>query len=168
MMPSPGARPTPQGRGPDTGTVSGTLLGFDYGEKRIGFAVGETATRIANPLGTIDAAANEVRWRAIDKLVAEWQPVAFVVGEPHHADGGEHAVAKLAAKFARRLAARYRLPVMMVDETLTSAIAELSLRESPARPKARGRQNSDIDAVAASLILQSFLDDPEAHSHAAA
>jgi len=167
-MPASGARPSPQGRGPDPGTVSGTLLGFDYGERRIGFAVGETATRIANPLGTIDAAANEARWREIDKLVAEWKPVAFVVGEPHHADGSAHTVAKLAAKFARRLVARYRLPVMMVDETLTSAIAEQNLREAQTRRKPRGRKNADIDAVAASLILQSFLDDPEAHSHAAA
>jgi putative Holliday junction resolvase len=168
VMPAPGARPTPQGRGPDTGTVSGTLIGFDYGERRIGYAVGETATGIANPLGAIDAAANEARWRAIDKLVDEWKPVAFVVGEPHHADGSAHAVAKLAAKFARRLLARYRLPVVMVDETLTSAIAEQSLRESRARRKPRERENADIDAVAASLILQSFLDDPGAHSHAAA
>jgi putative Holliday junction resolvase len=167
-MPASGARPTPQGRGPDTGTVSGTLLGFDYGERRIGFAVGETATRIANPLGAIDAAANEARWREIDKLVAEWKPVAFVVGEPHHADGSEHAVAKLAAKFARRLAARYRLPVMMVDETLTSASAEQSLRESQAGRTSRARKSAHIDALAATLILQSFLDDPEAHSHAAA
>ena len=48
-MPAPGARPKPQGRGPDTGSVSGTVIGFDFGEKRIGFAVGETATRIAAP-----------------------------------------------------------------------------------------------------------------------
>ena len=148
--------------------VSGTLIGFDFGAKRIGFAVGETATRIANPLGTIAAAANEARWREIDKLVAEWKPVAFVVGEPHHANGGEHAVAKLAGKFARRLKARYQLPVMMVDETLTSASAEQNLRESQAGRTSRARRNANIDALAATLILQSFLDHPEAHSHAAA
>ena len=168
MMPAPGARPTPQGRGPDTGSVSGTVIGFDYGERRIGFAVGETATRIANPLGAIDEIANEARWREIDKLVEEWRPVAFVVGEPHHADGSEHAIAKLAGKFARRLVARYRLPVVMVDETLTSAIAEQDLRESQARRKSRAQKGAQIDALAASLILQSFLDDPGGHSHVAA
>lgn len=168
MMPAPGARPMPQGRGPDTGSVSGTVIGFDYGEKRIGFAVGETATRIANPLGAIDAIANEARWREIDRLVDEWRPVAFVVGEPHHADGSEHAIAKLAGKFARRLVARYRLPVVMVDETLTSAIAEQDLRESQARRKSRQQKGAQIDALAATLILQSFLDDPGGHSHVAA
>ena len=167
-MPAPGARPTPQGRGPDAGSVSGTVIGFDYGEKRIGFAVGETATRIANPLGAIDAIANEARWREIDRLVAQWHPVAFVVGEPHHADGSEHAIAKLAGKFARRLAARYGLPVVMVDETLTSAVAEQDLRDSRARPKSRAQKNLQIDALAASLILQSYLDDPGGHSHVAA
>lgn len=160
-MPSPGARP-PQGRGPDTGTVSGTVLGFDFGEKRIGVAVGETATRIANPLGAIEAVANEARWREIDGLVAEWQPVAFVVGEPRHADGSEHAVAKLAAKFARRLAGRYGLPVVLVDETLTSATAEAEIQRT------RAPRKSDIDALAAAMILQSFLDTPGAHGHVAA
>ena len=167
-MPAPGARPKPQGRGPDTGSVSGTVIGFDYGEKRVGFAVGETATRIANPLGAIDAIANEARWREIDRLVDEWRPVAFVVGEPHHADGSEHAIAKLAGKFARRLAARYSLPVVMVDETLTSAVAEQDLRDSQARRKSRARKNLQIDALAASLILQSYLDDPGGHPHVAA
>jgi putative Holliday junction resolvase len=166
-MPAPGARPTPQGRGPDTGSVSGTVIGFDYGEKRIGFAVGETATRIANPLGAIDAIANEARWREIDKLVDEWRPVAFVVGEPHHADGSEHAIAKLAGKFARRLVARYRMPVVMVDETLTSASAEQDLRESHARRRSRKQEGAQIDAIAASIILQSFLDDPGGYSHVA-
>lgn len=162
-MPSPGARP-PQGRGPDTGTVSGTVLGFDFGVKRIGVAVGETATRIASPLGAIEAVANEARWRRIDALVGEWHPVAFVVGEPHHADGSEHEVAKLAAKFARRLAGRYNLPVMMVDETLTSAAAESEL----AQVRTRAAAKSDVDALAAAMILQSFLDDPHAHGYGAA
>jgi putative pre-16S rRNA nuclease len=166
-MASPGARPS-QGRGPDTGTVSGTVIGFDFGARRIGVAVGETATCIANPLGAIDAAANEARWREIDRIVAEWRPVAFVVGEPHHADGSEHAVAKLAGKFARRLAGRYELPVVMVDETLTSAIAEQNLREARTRRKPRDKARADIDALAASLILQSFLDNPGGHSHVAA
>ena len=138
----------------------GTLLAFDFGERRIGVAVGEAETRIANPLTTIDAAANDARFAAIEKLVREWKPAAFVVGRPKHADGTPHPIAQLAEKFARRLAARYKTPVFFVDETLTSAAAEASLRESGAR---RG----DVDAVAASLILQSYLDNPESHEHAA-
>jgi putative holliday junction resolvase len=135
-------------------TVSGTLIGFDFGERRIGVAVGETSTGIANPLGAIEADANEVRFREIGRIVDEWHPAGFVVGLPRHADDSEHAVAKLAEKFARRLEARYGLPVAFVDETLTSALAESHLRETRTR---RGRK-SDIDAVAAAMILQSFLD----------
>ncbi|MDQ3027145.1 MAG: Holliday junction resolvase RuvX [Pseudomonadota bacterium] len=135
-------------------TVSGTLIGFDFGERRIGVAVGETSTRIANPLGAIDEAANEPRFRAIGRIVDEWQPAGFVVGRPRHSDDSEHAIAKLAEKFARRLEARYHLPVEFVDETLTSAIAESQLRETRTRP---GRK-SDVDALAAAIILQSFLD----------
>jgi putative Holliday junction resolvase len=145
-------------------TVSGTLIGFDFGERRIGFAVGETATGIANPLGAIDATANEVRFREIEKIVAEWRPVAFVVGRPRHADDSEHAIARLAEKFARRLAARYHLPVAFVDETLTSATAQAHLRET----RTRAPRKSDVDALAAAIILQSYLDSPETHDHLAA
>jgi putative Holliday junction resolvase len=136
-----------------------TVLGFDFGEKRIGVAVGETATGIANPLGAIAGEANDARFGAIAKLVDEWKPGAFVVGRPKHADGSGHAVAKLAEKFARRLTARHGLPVVFVDETLTSADAEASLRETRTRPARAG----DVDALAATLILQSYLDDPGAH-----
>ena len=141
---------------------TGTLIGFDFGERRIGVAVGETATGIANPLGAIDEAANEARFREIEKLVREWRPSAFIVGRPRHSDDSEHAVAKLAEKFARRLRSKYNVPVVMIDETLTSATAESSLRESRAGAKRKG----DVDAVAAAIILQSYLDDPHAGEHA--
>lgn len=135
-------------------TVSGTLIGFDFGERRIGVAVGETSTRIAMPVGAIEESANEARFREIGKLVDEWRPAAFVVGRPRHADDSEHAIAKLAEKFARRLAARYSLPVAFVDETLTSATAEAELRGM----RTRASRKSDVDALAAAIILQSYLD----------
>ena len=135
-------------------TVSGTLIGFDFGERRIGVAVGETSTRIANPLGAIEERANDERFRAIGRIVDEWQPVGFVVGRPRHSDDSEHAVAKLAEKFARRLESRYHLPVEFIDETLTSAIAESELREI----RTRASRKSDVDALAAAMILQSYLD----------
>ena len=135
--------------------IEGTLIGFDFGERRIGVAVGETSTRIASPLGAIDEPATEPRFRAIEGLVREWQPAGFVVGRPRHDDGSEHAVAKLAEKFARRLEARFALPVAFIDETLTSAAAEESLRGT----RTRAGRKSDLDAMAATLILQSFLDE---------
>lgn len=134
--------------------LSGTLLGFDFGEKRLGVAVGETETRLAHPVAAITENATEARFAAIERLVAEWHPAGFVVGLPRHADGGEHAVAKLAGKFARRLGARFGLPVAFVDETLTSAEAEARLREAGGRRRTKG----DVDAHAAAVILQSYLD----------
>jgi len=135
--------------------MEGTLIGFDFGSRRIGVAVGETTTRIASPLGAIDAEANEARFEAIGRIVAEWHPAGFVVGLPRHSDGSEHAVARLAEKFGRRLEARYNVPVMYVDETLTSAEAEASLKHTRTRAGTR----SDVDALAATLILQSYLDE---------
>jgi len=88
--------------------------------------------------------------------VAEWHPAGFVVGLPRHPDGGEHEVARLAGKFARRLNSRFGLPVAFVDETLTSAEAASRLRETGARGPGKG----DLDAHAAALILQSYLDEP--------
>jgi putative Holliday junction resolvase len=145
-------------------TLRGTLIGFDFGERRIGIAVGETSVGIANPVGHIEAASNDARFEAIARVVAEWQPAGFVVGRPRHADDSPHDVARLAEKFGRRLAARFQLPVVFVDETLTSATAEAELRGVRTRAGKRG----DIDALAASLILQSYLDAPGDHGEQAA
>jgi len=160
---SPEAAPAPGGHGASRDAISGTVLGFDYGTRRVGVAVGETSTRIANPLGTVAAQGNEARFAAVDAYVKEWKPVALVVGQPRHADGSPHEVALLASKFGRRLAARYKLPVVMVDETLTSSAAEAQLREA----RTRAPRKADVDALAAALILQGYLDDPEGHGHAA-
>jgi putative pre-16S rRNA nuclease len=141
--------------------IEGTLIGFDFGERRIGVAVGETSTRIASPLGAIDERALEPRLRAIHEIVEEWRPAGFVVGRPRHDDGSEHEIARLAEKFGRRLAARYALPVVYVDETLSSATAEAAL----AATRTRAARASDVDAMAATIILQSFLDGMSA-SHA--
>lgn len=135
--------------------IEGTLIGFDFGERRIGVAVGETSTRIASPLGAIDERAFEPRFRAIHEIVEEWHPAGFVVGRPRHDDGSEHEIARLAEKFGRRLAARYALPVVYVDETLSSATAEAAL----AATRTRAARASDVDAMAAAIILQSFLDE---------
>ena len=137
----------------------GTVLAFDYGVKRIGVAVGETAMGIASPLGAIHEESNSERFAHIARLVSEWRPAALIVGRPKHANGSAHDVARLAEKFGRRLSARHRLPVVFVDETLTSAAAEQALRES----RTRKRRSGDVDAMAATLILQSYLDDPAAH-----
>ena len=148
---------------------AGTLLAFDFGEKRVGVAVGESATRLAHPLEAIVAESIDARFDAIARLVAEWRPVGFVVGQPRHADGGEHEIARLAGRFGRRLHGRFALPVAYVDETLTSAEAESQLRDAGSRRRDKG----EVDALAATLILQGYLDllgkdDRSAHGDAAA
>ena len=138
---------------------AGTVLAFDFGTKRIGVAVGTTEVPIANPLGAIEAEANAARFEALAKYVKEWQPVMLVVGRPRHADGSPHETARLAEKFARRLRERFRLPVVFVDETLSSSAAESQLREA----RTRTGRKADVDALAASIILQGFLDSPADH-----
>jgi putative Holliday junction resolvase len=144
--------------------IGGTLLAFDFGERRIGVAVGETSTGIASPLLTLAETSSARRFDAVARLVREWQPVAFVVGRPKHADGSEHPVAAAATRFARRLAGRHRLPVFFVDETLTSVEAESRLRET----RVGAKKSGDVDALAAMLILQSYLDNPTGHERLAA
>ena len=131
------------------------MLAFDFGEKRIGVAVGDLALKIAHPLMTIDEEANDARFAEIGALVQEWQPVRFVVGLPRHADGTEHTLAPLVRRFVQRLDGRYGGPVTLVDERLTSATAETRLRESGARASRIGEV---LDAAAAQEILQSYLD----------
>lgn len=134
---------------------TGTVLAFDFGEKRIGVAVGDFETRIAHPLTTIAAEDNRSRFAAIEALIREWAPVRLVVGLPAHADGTEHEVSRLARRFAQRLEGRLALPVELVDERLTSAAAESALRESG--PRAR-RNKAAVDALAAQEILRGFLE----------
>lgn len=133
----------------------GTLLGFDFGERRIGVAVGETLLGIAHPLQTIDSESNDVRFTIIATLIAEWKPTRLVVGLPTHMDGSEHALTLLCKKFARRLEGRFKLPVTLVDERLSSAEASQSLKEAGIGGR---RQKPMLDQVAAQHILQSYFD----------
>jgi putative Holliday junction resolvase len=146
-------------------TAHETILAFDFGEKRIGVAVGNSLTRTANPLTTLHAESNRERLAAVANLVAEWQPARFVVGQPQHRDGAPHAVAHLAKKFGNRLTENFRLPVAYIDETLTSAAASNALKAMNIRGT---RQQEALDATAACIILQRYFDSAAtAHAHAA-
>lgn len=131
------------------------VLGFDFGEKRIGVAVGDFGVGIAHPLTTISAAAKQRRYAAVEVLIEEWRPSLLVVGLPAHMDGTEHELSRLARKFARGLGARFRLPVEFIDERLTSAAAESSLSEAGVASRKR---KPLVDQVAAQHILQAYLD----------
>ncbi|ABE50367.1 MULTISPECIES: Holliday junction resolvase RuvX [Methylobacillus] len=133
----------------------GCVLGFDFGEKRIGVAIGEHLLGIAHPLVTIDAEANDKRFAAIAGLIEEWQPEMLVVGLPSYLNGDEHALTQLCRKFARRLEGRFNLPVQLVDERLSSAEASQTLKQSGISGR---KQKSVLDQVAAQHILQSYFD----------
>jgi putative Holliday junction resolvase len=135
--------------------ISGTVMGFDFGEKRIGVAVGETLLKTAHAAYTIDTEMNEARFNEIEKLITEWTPSLLIVGLPTHMDGSEHLLTHLSKKFAQRLEGRFSLPVMMVDERLSSAEASRQLSEAGIKGR---EQKGKIDAVAAQVILQSYFD----------
>jgi putative Holliday junction resolvase len=133
-----------------------TVLAFDFGEKYLGVAVGDTETRIAHPLAMIQADGSQKRLSEIDVFLSEWRPQRLLVGMPLALSGETHALTARARRFARQLAARYRLPVEFADERLSSAAAEQVLRE-----RGRGgRKNKHlVHALAAKLILQAYLDE---------
>lgn len=134
---------------------SGTVLAFDFGERRIGVAVGEHLIHSANPLTTIDNESNEVRFAVITELIQEWQPKLLVVGMPLSLDGSETEVTQLCKKFARRLNGRFNLPVMLVDERYSSAEASQLLNQAGIKGRA---QKTMLDQVAAQTILRSYFD----------
>lgn len=140
----------------------GTVLAFDFGEKRIGVAVGELELGLAHPLVTVCEERTDRRFAAIAALVAEWKPVLFVVGLPRHLDGSEHEFAARCRRFARQLSGRFGIPAVFVDERLSSASAQEALIDAGIR---RGRSRAVLDQVAAQTILQSFFD---GRQHAAA
>lgn len=144
----------------------GLVLAFDFGTKRIGVAIGENIAGSARPLTTIAGEANDARFAAIAKLVAEWQPACLVVGLPLTLDGAEHEMTARCRRFAHQLEGRFRLPVELVDERLTSAEAESTLRAAGRAPRNPGNSRNDkalIDAEAARILLQNWFD----HAHAA-
>lgn len=140
---------------PNTVKHEGTALGFDFGEKRIGVALGEHLLGIAHPLTTINTEINNDRFRIIGELIAEWKPVALVVGLPLSLDGEEHKLTALCKRFANRLQGRFNLPVVMVDERLSSAEASQTLNQLGIGGR---KQKPMIDQVAAQHILQSYFD----------
>jgi putative holliday junction resolvase len=134
---------------------SSTVLAFDFGERRIGVAVGEHLLATANPLTTIDNESNEIRFQIIATLIKEWQPKLLVVGLPLSLDGTEHAVTQLCKKFARRLNGRFNLPIILIDERYSSVEASSLLNQTGIKGRA---QKAMLDQVAAQTILQSYFD----------
>jgi len=138
----------------------GTVLAFDFGEKRIGVAVGEWALGQAHPLTTIHGEANAERFAAIGALIGEWKPVSLVVGLPLALYGSAHAMSARCTRFANQLRGRFGLPVDYAEERLTSVEAEEKLRENGRHGRA---VKEHIDALAAQIILQCYFESAAEH-----
>lgn len=123
-----------------------TVLGFDFGLKRIGVAVGNTLIRQAQPLTVIAAATNDAKFAAIEVLIREWQPARCVVGLPSHPDGAEHEMTVRCRRFANQLNGRFGVATVLVDERYSSAVISQQRGET-------------IDAQAAAIILQQYFND---------
>ncbi len=126
-----------------------TVLGFDFGRRRIGVAVGQQITRTATALETITVGARELDFELITRLVESWRPDRFVVGLPVTADGGEHALHGAIRKFARRLEGTYHKPVSFIDERLSSYAAA---------DEQQAVKRVGLDAVAAQLIIETWFE----------
>jgi putative Holliday junction resolvase len=132
------------------------LLGFDFGSKQIGVAVGQVITGQARELCILKAQNGVPDWQKVEVLFKEWQPDAIVVGLPLNMDGTKSAMSERAEKFARRLNGRFNLPVHTHDERLTTYEAK--------GQRLQQGQNSDyrerpVDALAAALLLQGWLEE---------
>lgn len=123
-----------------------TLLCFDCGKKRIGVAVGQTITATATALEIIKTINDKPDWENISRLIKEWSPDRIIVGKPLQLDGTRQEMTDIAERFSRQLEGRYHIPVEMMEEQLTSYEARRELKST-----------YDLDAVAARLILETWL-----------
>ena len=125
--------------------MNSIIMGFDFGMKRIGVAVGQKVTQTASGLTVVQACDGIPKWEQLDKLILDWQPEKFIVGLPLNMDGSKSEMSQKANKFSARVSSRYDIPSEMFDERLTSF-------------EARGHEEkTHIDAIAARLILESWL-----------
>jgi len=132
-----------------------TLLAFDFGNKKIGVAIGQTSTGIANPLQTIRSHNQQPDWQKITHLIEQWQPAGFVVGLSTQDDGSDNPITPRIRKFCRQLEGRYQRPVYQMDEAFSTFEAKQLLYDE-LQLKA-GKLWEVQDQLAAQLILQSWL-----------
>jgi len=126
-----------------------TLLGFDFGLKRIGVAVGNSLLRQAQPLSIITSATNVEKFDAIARLIAHWEPERCIVGMPLHPDGAIHAMTIRCKRFANQLHGRFGVAVTLVDERYSSVVLA----------SVRGER---VDDRSAAIILQQYFDESTA------
>ncbi|MDH5370615.1 MAG: Holliday junction resolvase RuvX [Gammaproteobacteria bacterium] len=138
-----------------------TLLGFDFGTKRIGIAIGQEVTGTVNPLTTVTAIKHKPDWDSITNIIEEWQPDLLVVGLPLHMDGTEQKMTQAARRFSNQLHGRYHIPIALMDERLSSHEAESILNEQSSSRDSLFPDKAQIDMISAQLILESWMSQKE-------
>lgn len=126
-----------------------TLLGFDYGLKRIGVAAGQTLTYTTQAVGQVHCRDGAPDWPHIQRIFDQWKPDALVVGMPYTTDGSVHALTPRVERFARQLQGRFHVPVHLIDERLSS-------HEAATRQRDEGSRRT-LDEHAAQIILETWL-----------
>jgi putative holliday junction resolvase len=139
----------------------GTVLGFDVGSRRIGVAVGSAFGHGARALAVIDVHGEQIDWQGVDRLQKEWRPDGMIVGDPMTLEGGDQPARVRAHAFARELVARYRLPVVLVDERASSIEAAQRFAIDRAEGRRKRRDAAALDAVAAAIIVERWLASPD-------
>lgn len=131
-----------------------TILGFDFGMKSIGIAVGQTFTKTAQALSALSAKQGEPTWNQVEELIKSWKPEALIVGIPLNMNGTEQPITHAAKKFAKQLEERFRLPVHLVDERLSTVEAREKLFDQGGF---KALKKANIDSTSAQLILEMWL-----------
>ncbi len=137
------------------------ILGIDFGQKRIGLAVGQTLTRMANPLATVQNDGGF--WLPLKQLIVEWNISQIVIGLPLDMSGAEQEITRQVKNFSKKVHHKTQLDVHLIDERLTSFAAERQFKEQRQIKLSYAKDKSQIDAIAAQIILQSWFDQPPNH-----
>ena len=132
-----------------------TILGFDFGTKSIGVAIGQSITGCGNPLKSLKARDGIPNWDEITELVNQWQPDAFVVGLPLNMDGTMQDVSFGAKKFANRLNHRFNKPAHLQDERLTTIDARAEIFS---RGGSKALSKDKVDGISACLIIEGWFE----------
>ena len=134
----------------------GLYLGFDFGYKRIGVAIGHSLTGTASPLTRINAQSGIPDWRDIEKLLKTWVPNGCVIGLPTCIDGTEQYTTIAAREFANQIHKRYHIPVYLTDERLTTKAAREKLFAQGGYRKVK---KTDIDSISACIIIEQWMNE---------
>lgn len=132
------------------------ILGFDFGMKYLGIAVGQKISKTASPLSSLKMKNGSPDWEQITTLIAKWQPGELIVGLPLNMDGTSQPIAEAAKSFTDDVAQRYQLPTYLVDERLSTWEAKnrLNIRKDVTLKK---REIDKVNSFAAMILIEQWL-----------